>query len=154
MGWNTVYCLGRNDVRHRHFNFNWDNWIVLTQYYRGRICPGIGNSNHIPLDASHSLVLSCPWEFIHSLSKLQNLILESLETSNFPILNGCPEMDPLLLLSPLLRPPLGQLLKTKKKEKDRVVSLYSRLYYVKKHFNIEEQWLTALSSHLSPSDSL
>lgn len=44
--------------------------------------------------------------------------------------------------------------KEKEKDKDRVESLHSRLYYVKEHFNIEEQWLTALPSHLSPSDSL
>lgn len=99
----------------------------------------------------HSLVLLCPWEFVRSISKLQNLILESVETSHFPNLNGCPERDLLSVLSPLLMSPLGQVWKKPLKQSQ---CPYARLCIVRRYFPIEEEQLTALPSRLSLSYGL
>lgn len=126
---------------------------MLTQYYRGRICPGIGNSNHIPLDASSFLSTFVSLRIHSQPLKITKLDFREFGDIQFSYLEWLPRNGSTLAAQPTAKATIRAAIKNKK-EKDRVVSLHSRLYYVKKHFNIEEQWLTALSSHLSPSDSL
>ena len=93
---------------------------------------------------------------IHSQTfKITKLDFREFGDIQFSYLEWLPRNGSTLAAKPIANATIRAAVKKKsKKEKDRVVSLHSRLYYVKKHFNIEEQWLTALPSHLSPSDNL